>query len=335
LAVPFNRAVSTSGSGKEGRSDRKSVRNNQGKAKNSNVHEVNVEAIIDAAKTEGRLEFANLLDGACVMFEEQALREVVDHRGPHGVRLVANGVVDYGGVWAGKVGVGDATGGAVSYSNEVIDNATNTGKNILKVNFDKIPKSSTDLYLALTTPTAFDISEFSELHVLIRDAENPGHEIASAHIGSVGRGEAAILSSISRSHDGWTLNAYGCTCLGTARDYRQALLCLRAIQEKKHARSPAWPHQAQEVSHRPRSEKLSNIPRLPDLNLNGMEHRRVSAISSIASFIASLPDDQVSSSARSPNGTRTPSISSRISRGIGSLTVEDRRHDSSPMSSRS
>ena len=32
----------------------------------------------------------------------EVLRELVDYRGPHGVRMVTNGVLDYRGVWMGK-----------------------------------------------------------------------------------------------------------------------------------------------------------------------------------------------------------------------------------------
>jgi len=338
--------VDSGGKSRDARSDRGDRRSKQSQASNKARHMEKQNTDKHSSDgppeipLEGRLEFANHLDGVCVVFEEQSLREVVDYSGPHGVRLVANGVVDYRGVWAGKVGVGDATGGAVCYSGEAIDNAAFSGRNTFLVRFDKIPRNATDLFLALTTPTSFDIAEFSELHVILRDAENPGHEIAAAHIGSVGRGEAAVLSVISRdSTDHWNLSAFGCTCLGTARDYRPALLCLRAIQEQRHARMPQWPHQVRDQQGRPVREKMSL--RLPDIGRSSLappsvqNQRRASAISAIASFVNTLPDDVPAEDTQYTPGTASPSMtSSRISRaqtGSGIL-VNNRSHDSPPWS---
>merc|ERR1719188_2942905 len=87
---------------------------------------------------ESRVETSNYLDGCCIAFEEQALREVIDYRGAHGVRLVSGGVLDYFGVWAGHVGIGDATGGAISHLGENVDAAKNVGKHSLDVMFDKL-----------------------------------------------------------------------------------------------------------------------------------------------------------------------------------------------------
>jgi len=66
------------------------------------------------------------LDAACVTWEGQALQEVVDYRGAHGVRVVHAGVVDYSGHWLGK-GIGDATDGAVAFVNEELDEARMKG----------------------------------------------------------------------------------------------------------------------------------------------------------------------------------------------------------------
>eukprot|EP00913_Durusdinium_trenchii_P030777 g28825.t1 len=55
------------------------------------------------------------LDAALITFAKQSLQEIVDYRGPHGVRIVHNGVVDYNGMWIGPVGTSDAADGAIKY----------------------------------------------------------------------------------------------------------------------------------------------------------------------------------------------------------------------------
>jgi stress response protein SCP2 len=191
----------------------------------------------------------NFLDAACMVFEAQALRDVVDYRGPHGVRIVHNGVLDYGGVWVGKVGIGDATGGAVRYKSESMDNARRVGKHTLEVQLDKLPQRSTDLYFTLAAPVNADISKYQELSARILDAQNPGHELASVELknspSEVIAHEATVMCCMSL--DGarcWGISSIGCSTQGSVRDFRPILQCLRAIQEKKHEeRKPEWPHQ--------------------------------------------------------------------------------------------
>lgn len=186
----------------------------------------------------------NFLDAACMVFEAQALRDVVDYRGPHGVRIVHNGVLDYSGVWVGKVGIGDATGGAVWHAGETMDNARREGRHSLEVELEKLPKRSTDLYFALSAPINADISRYQDLSIRILDSENQGHELTSIELGPVDASEAVVACCMTGDSDRcWRVSSIGCATQGSARDYRPILLCLRAIQEKKHQRQPEWPHQ--------------------------------------------------------------------------------------------
>jgi len=188
----------------------------------------------------------NFLDATCMVFQQQALRDVVDYRGPHGVRIVHNGVLDYSGVWVGKVGIGDATGGAVWHAGEVMDNAKRIGRHMLEVNLDKMPKLTTDMYCTLSAPTNGDIAKYQDLHVRILDSENQGHELTAVELGQTMDVEAVVTSCMSRDTSSagcWCVSSVGCSTQGSARDYRPILNCLRAIQEKGYERPPAWPHQ--------------------------------------------------------------------------------------------
>jgi hypothetical protein len=193
----------------------------------------------------------NYLDCACIVFEGQALRDVVDYRGPHGVRIVHNGVLDFSGVWVGKVGVGDATGGAASHSGEFLDNAKRCGRCTMDVTLAKVPEKSTEFYFSLSAPMSGDISRFRELSVRILDSDNLGHQLVRVNIPQSSlvqkedTAEITIACCMSRDARGcWGAAGVNCSSLGGARDYRPILLGLRAIQEKKHdSTPPQWPHQ--------------------------------------------------------------------------------------------
>lgn len=205
------------------------------------------------------------LDGTCVLFEEQSLREVIDYRGPHGVRLVTNGVLDYRGIWTGMLGAGDASGGAVRHMSEEMDNVAFAGKHVLDIRFDQLPRNSSELFFVLSTPTRADISHFRNLHIVVRDMDNPGHEIATART-QVGENQsrAVVMACVSRDRDSrcWRLQTIGSTSQGNARDYRPVLALLRAIQERRHVKLPQWPYWKQEIPSKEGQQKAILLPRL-------------------------------------------------------------------------
>merc|ERR1712048_1358383 len=148
---------------------------------------------------------------------------------------------------AGKVGVGDATAGSVRHTGEQMDDAKCLGRHSLEIDFERLPKNASDLFFVLSSPTRHDISQYSDVYILLRDAENPGHEIAVSRVEASQINEALVLSCASRQDDGnWRLETFGCTSQGNARDYRPMLLCVRAIQEKKYTLTPQWPHRIYE-----------------------------------------------------------------------------------------
>jgi len=249
--------------------------------------------LIACRKNPGKETFPpqeeNYLDAACMVFEAQALRDVVDYRGAHGVRIVHNGVLDYSGVWVGRVGIGDATGGAVWHAGETMDNANRCGRHSMEVALDKLPSKSTDLYFALSAPSNADISRYEDLTIRIVDSENPGHELTT----SIELGEADALEAIvacrmaSDGNRGWGVSSIGCTTQGNARDYRPTLLCLRAIQEKKHERGPEWPHQLPILSIQEPLEKMAPGPP----RLGGPRHKPVRALKQHADEAISEVED--------------------------------------------
>jgi len=93
------------------------------------------------------------LDACCCAFKKQALQEVVDYRGPHGVRIVHNGVVDCKGIWLGVVGVGDALNGSVSHSQDTMDDAKQVGTRSFTIQINNVPDSVTDLYFVAYVPS--------------------------------------------------------------------------------------------------------------------------------------------------------------------------------------
>jgi len=221
-------------------------------------------------------EEENFLDASCFLFEGQALREIVDYRGPHGVRIVHNGVLNYGGLWVGKVGIGDATGGSIKHLGEELNNSERFGKQIFQVRLDMLPSGATELYFALSAPTNCDVTKYSDVQLRMLDADNLGHEIATVKwqkpIQEASNDtEAVVLCAVSVGHSvtsGWTIDTFGCLSQGSSKDYRQILLCLRAIQEQRHALPPQWPFQVVLPMHtkeeREKTDKQAlMLPRLP------------------------------------------------------------------------
>lgn len=182
------------------------------------------------------------LDGTCAIFEEQGLREIVDYRGPHGVRIVQAGVLDYGGIWLGNLGVSDASGGAVWNEGESTDDVAHSGSHSLRLRFDKLPKSASDLFVCLSSPTEQDISIFDDVHMVMVDAENPAHEIARCNVVPTENSAALVLCCLS-SEEGapWRLDTFGSRTLGNAIDYRPMIHAMRSMQAERYNRDPQWP----------------------------------------------------------------------------------------------
>ncbi|CAE7664158.1 DRC9, partial [Symbiodinium pilosum] len=172
------------------------------------------------------------LDTTCVMFEGQALREVVDYRGAHGVRWVMNGVLDYRGYWVGQIPIGDASGGAVHHIGGSVEYAKREGRTACQVELDKLPAGVTDVFFVLSNHTT-PVGAFSGVTLQVKDVNHPGHEVTGVFelAASDPKESALVACRCSRApaletglcEDTWTLDLMSISCGGHAMDYRPAL----------------------------------------------------------------------------------------------------------------
>ncbi|CAE7357666.1 unnamed protein product [Symbiodinium sp. CCMP2456] len=191
------------------------------------------------------------LDATCVLFEGQALREVVDYRGAHGIRWVTNGVLDYRGYWVGQIPIGDASGGAVHHIGGSQNYAAREGKTACQVELDKLPANVTDVFFVLSNHTT-PVGAFSGVSLQVKDVNHPGHEVTGVYelAASDPKESALVACRCSRSpaletglcEDTWTLDMMSISCGGHAMDYRPALQSLYAAQAAtRNTRSVQWP----------------------------------------------------------------------------------------------
>eukprot|EP00929_Paragymnodinium_shiwhaense_P096501 TRINITY_DN58107_c0_g3_i1.p1 TRINITY_DN58107_c0_g3~~TRINITY_DN58107_c0_g3_i1.p1 ORF type:complete len:2786 (-),score=679.57 TRINITY_DN58107_c0_g3_i1:252-8609(-) len=139
------------------------------------------------------------LEGAVLLYEQQSCRELVDYRGAHGIRVVHNGVVDYGGIWLGVQPVTDASGGSVTYESSELDDARGTGRETFRIDLNLLPHSVSDLFFVLSTTSRQALSQFTNIRVRIVDAENPAHELTSQSLATANlSGQAVLACSLNR-----------------------------------------------------------------------------------------------------------------------------------------
>jgi len=257
---------------------------------------------------------ANYLDGTCVIFEGHSLREVADYRGIHGVRLVSNGVLDYGGTWLGKVGVADGVNGAIRFVGEKMDDTAARGIQLFEVDLPKLPRNVTDLFFTLSSPTYVDISQYSNLKVTIRDANSHGHQISTVSPTVSTKADAVVICTLTKLEHRWTLHNFGVPCSGNAKDYRPILNFLRRIQQARYPEMPQWPHS--------QGERLS-LEMPPDLECG--KTPRIQRLPRISK--GTSPSSRKSSAGiLSPRSPSTP----RMSNNLSLPSVEGGRASSAP-----
>lgn len=191
------------------------------------------------------------LDAACVIFEGQALRELVDYRGAHGVRWVMNGVLDYPGYWVGQIPIGDATGGAVKHVGGDFNYTAREGKTSMEVQFNEIPLGVTDMFFVLSSHS-LPISSFSDITMQVKDSTHKDHNISDVFelTPSTEKDTALIACRCSRSMERtqwgegiWNLEMLSSSSGGQAMDYRPVLQTLYAIQAStQKSRQVQWPY---------------------------------------------------------------------------------------------
>lgn len=193
------------------------------------------------------------LDAALFTFSKRNLQEVIDYRGPHGVRIVHNSVVDYAGMWIGPARSGDAANGAINYEGLTLDELPRTGSQSFRVRLDQLPPTTTDIYVALSSPSGRELSKYSNISVSVIDGNQPTHEVSMCLLKSKPVADGMIFCRISRAkpasgastgqNSGWKVGAFRSPASGGAHDFRPVIANIRNIQAKLYDASQEWPHQ--------------------------------------------------------------------------------------------
>jgi len=235
------------------------------------------------------------LDVTVMTFNKQSLQEVIDYRGPHGVRIVHNCVVDYSGIWIGNVSTGDAADGAIEYAGIKLDELPRVGKCGFKVNLDQLPPSTTDLYVLLSSPSGKELSKYSNISAQLVDADQPTHEVCHLLLKSKPASTGIMFCRISRStcascgvgHSGsWKLGAlripHGINC----HDLRDVISSIRKLQTQTFGSDDGWPHKISSMDGNPNElRQTRRLLPLTELRRKTQELQRQDSTGSISSLI--------------------------------------------------
>ncbi|CAK9017342.1 unnamed protein product [Durusdinium trenchii] len=230
------------------------------------------------------------LDAALITFAKQSLQEIVDYRGPHGVRIVHNGVVDYNGMWIGPVGTSDAADGAIKYGGLLLDELPRSGKCSFEVHLDRLPPATTDIYVIISSPSGRELSKYSNIVVALVDAWK-SHKVSTCLLKSKPASQGVIFCRLSRTNHGWKMGAFRTPTSGGSHNFYPVIESLRKIQ------SESYPDKF-EISlggHSTRSER--RLLPLQQLRAKGEKLQRQLSTGSMSSLITWSP-------ARNPNSRR-------------------------------
>eukprot|EP00435_Cladocopium_sp_Y103_P056907 s446_g19.t1 len=161
------------------------------------------------------------------------LSEIVDYRGPHGVRIVHNGVVDYNGMWIGPVGSSDAANGAIKYGGLLLDELPRTGKCLFEVHLDRLPPATTDVYVIVSSPSGRELSKYSNIVVAIVDAWK-SHKVSTCLLKSKPASQGVIFCRLSKSSHGWKMGAFRSPTSGGCHNFHPIIESLRHVQAQAY-----------------------------------------------------------------------------------------------------
>eukprot|EP00930_Biecheleria_cincta_P034438 TRINITY_DN23806_c0_g1_i1.p1 TRINITY_DN23806_c0_g1~~TRINITY_DN23806_c0_g1_i1.p1 ORF type:complete len:2525 (+),score=466.54 TRINITY_DN23806_c0_g1_i1:530-7576(+) len=238
----------------------------------------------------------SFLDAALLTFSKRNLQEVIDYRGPHGVRIVHNSVVDYAGMWVGPAGSGDAANGAVSYTGLTLDELPRTGLQSFRVRIDKLPPNTTDLYVALSSPSGRELSKYSNISVSVVDGDLPTHEVSMCLLKSKPSADGMIFCRISRAkcascgstsqNSSWKVGAFRSPASGGAHDFRPVIASIRGIQSRQYEACNEWPHKISLLgpNHRDLRANRRLLP-LQELRKKEEKMKRQDSHGSLASLV--------------------------------------------------
>eukprot|EP00928_Gymnodinium_smaydae_P003799 TRINITY_DN11340_c1_g1_i7.p1 TRINITY_DN11340_c1_g1~~TRINITY_DN11340_c1_g1_i7.p1 ORF type:complete len:1213 (+),score=151.87 TRINITY_DN11340_c1_g1_i7:176-3814(+) len=193
------------------------------------------------------IRYVDHLDVACLLFEGRALQEIVDYSGPHGVRIVHDGILDYSGMWVGRTGVGDATNGAVRYIKTEMDAISREGTATIDVDLEQLPSTTSDIYFVVSCPADHTMAEYCPLRVSLHDGEDASHSITCSNHNAQADAKAAtavVMCRVCRTRSGssWRFEPTRSACSGDKHDYRAMIATLRAAQQRDRTTAVQWPH---------------------------------------------------------------------------------------------
>jgi len=230
------------------------------------------------------------LDGALITFAGRSLQEIVDYRGPHGVRIVHNGVVDYNGMWVGPVGASDAANGAIKYQGLLLDELPRMGKCLFEVHLDSLPPATTDIYVIVSSPSGRELSKYSNIVVGIVDAWK-SHKVSTCLLKSKPASQGVIFCRLSKSSHGWKMGAFRSPTIGGCHNFHPIIESLRNVQAQSYPEN----FEVNLGGTLLRSER--RLLPLQQLRAKGEELQRQESTGSITSLLTWSP-------ARNPNSRR-------------------------------
>jgi len=236
------------------------------------------------------------LDVTILTFDKRNLQEVIDYRGPHGVRIVHNCIVDYAGMWIGNVGTGDAADGAIEHAGVKLDELPRVGKCAFKVKLDQLPPSTTDLYILLSSPSGRELSKYSNISAQLVDADQPAHEVSMCLLKSKPASTGLMFCRISRAkcascgsfsdHGSWKLGPLRIPHSITCHDLRDVINSIRHLQQEIFGKADVWPHKISAMSGEPtRLREERRLLPLTELRKKTQELQRQDSTGSISSLI--------------------------------------------------
>eukprot|EP00613_Pedinella_sp_CCMP2098_P074151 CAMPEP_0171909598 /NCGR_PEP_ID=MMETSP0993-20121228/8860_1 /TAXON_ID=483369 /ORGANISM="non described non described, Strain CCMP2098" /LENGTH=783 /DNA_ID=CAMNT_0012542615 /DNA_START=61 /DNA_END=2408 /DNA_ORIENTATION=+ len=162
---------------------------------------------------------ADYLDGSCLIFESENVKNIIDFR---------NKSVD------SSVG-----GGGVTHSGDVMDHVNKRGRHIINLDLDLLPSGTTDLALCLSAFVCKDLSKFKNPSIELFSASTQ-HSLTTFVLNSDDfHLSAAVMSMISKCGGGWRMTSCGFPCGGTAHNretYQPMIEAVAPLQE----RHPKW-----------------------------------------------------------------------------------------------
>jgi hypothetical protein len=191
--------------------------------------------------------YSSYLSTVCFTFERQALQEVIDYRGSHGVRLVYKCVVDYNGLWLGPTGLSDSTVGAVQHMGEAFETSKKEGTSTMSIDLGAVPAATTDIYFIVHSPPG-EHSVHPQVRLSAQDADRPGFEVAQFSYKLQKNQVEVYRLSRCGAGDRWSFAIGSAPGAIHSGEYQDALLMLRSLQAQRHGQAGTIEHAGDQIA---------------------------------------------------------------------------------------